>query len=294
MDVSLPIGPFVLPGSLLALAVATICTLWIAKRLGGLRGDEVQGLIWQSLFFGLCVARLAFVWQFGAAYLEAPLDVLDIRDGGWRSDVGFIAGWLYALAQMAHKPLLKRPLLWAMAAGSSLWLAGSVALAAMPGTGQSLPDIELTTAQGARVNLSSFKGAPTVVNLWATWCPPCVREMPVLAQAQIDHPSVHFVFINQREPAERVTAWLAARQLKLRHVLLDDSRKAGAAFGHSALPTTLFFDANGHLVSIRVGELSKATLAEKLRKVMPPGSAVGGQAMIWHPSTPSATTAPPP
>ena len=269
MDVTLQLGPFVLPGPLLVLMAAAAFTFWIGRRLGGLRGREVQSLIWQSLLFGLCVARLVFVWQFGSAYLANPLDVLDIRDGGWRSDVGFIAGWLYALAQLAHRPLLKRPLLWAMAAGSSLWLAGSVALAAMPGTGQTLPDIELATAQGARVNLSSFKGAPTVVNLWATWCPPCVREMPVLEQAQIDHPSVHFVFINQREPAERVNAWLAARQLTLRHVLLDDNRQAGAAFGYSALPTTLFFDASGKLVSVRVGELSKATLAQKLRTITP-------------------------
>ncbi len=270
MNSALQLGPLVVPGAVLLVLVAAAVSGQVGKRIGRAGGDEVEAIVWQSLLLGLLLARLAFVWQFRSAYLPALLDMLDIRDGGWNAEAGFIGGWLYAVAQVARRPLLKRPLLWALACGTGLWLAGSVALAVwLPGKGQALPEIELATPQGARVRLSDFKGAPTVVNLWATWCPPCVREMPVLHQAQIDHPAIHFVFLNQREPAARVVAWLAARQLPLRNVLLDETGSAGAAFNQQALPTTLFFNARGELVSRRIGELSKATLTQRIEAISP-------------------------
>ena len=110
-------------------------------------------------------------------------------------------------------------------------------------------------------------GALYVLNFWATWCPPCVREMPVLHAAQVDNPAVNFVFINQGESAERVSHWLAARNLPLRNVLLDRESQALKAFEQRGLPTTLFFDAKEQLVSTRTGELSAATLAEKLGSI---------------------------
>lgn len=269
MGAALQLGPFVLPGAVLVMAVAAAVTGFTGKRMGGAGGGNVESVVWQTLLFGLLVARLAFVWQFRSAYWAAPLEVLDIRDGGWSAEAGFVGAWLYAISRTARKPTLKRPLLWALAVGSAVWLAGSIAVAVLPGKGQPLPEIELATAQGTRVNLSDFVGKPTVVNLWATWCPPCVREMPVLQQAQIDHPSINFVFLNQRESADRVNAWMAARQLTLRNVLLDDTAKAAAAFKQTALPTTLFFNANGELVSTRIGELSRASLTERLESLAP-------------------------
>ena len=274
MSSALQIGPVVVPGSLLVLLMAVAITGFVGKRIGrrigGAGGGEVETVLWQTLLLGLVVARLVFVWQFLSAYLSAPLSILDIRDGGWNAEAGFIGGWLYAFRQATRRPPLKRPLLWALTAGSGFWWLASLALVVLlPGKGQALPDIDLATPQGALVRLSDFKGAPTVINLWATWCPPCVREMPVLQQAQTDHPAINFVFLNQRESAAHVSAWLAARQLSLRNVLLDDTAKAGAAFNQAALPTTLFFNAKGELVSTRIGELSKATLAQKLAAISP-------------------------
>jgi hypothetical protein len=178
MGAALQLGPFVLPGAVLVFAAAAAVTGFTGKHMGGANGRDVETLIWQTLLFGLLVARLAFVWQFRSAYWAAPLEVLDIRDGGWSAEAGFAGGWLYAISQTARRPTLKRPLLWALAAGSAVWLAGTIAVAVVPGKGQPLPEIELATAQGTRVNLSNFVGKPTVVNIWATWCPPCVREMP--------------------------------------------------------------------------------------------------------------------
>ena len=91
----------------------------------------------------------------------------------------------------------------------------------------------------------------------------------MLQQAQVDSPGVNFVFLNQGESADTVGAWLQARKLPMRNVLMDETTQAGAAFKQRALPTTLFFDAEGRLVSTRIGELSAATLAERLRALPP-------------------------
>ena len=62
-------------------------------------------------------------------------------------------------------------------------------------------------------------------------------------------------------------SWLAARNLPLRNVLLDARGQALEAFNRRGLPTTLFFDAKGRLISTRTGELSAATLAERLESI---------------------------
>ena len=160
---------------------------------------------------------------------------------------------------------MQKPLRSALMVGTVVWAVGTVALSVRPDTGQALPALNLTSLEGRPINLAEFKGKPTVVNLWATWCPPCVREMPVLHQAQVDRPGVNFVFLNQGESTEKVGAWLQARNLPMRNVLMDANRQAAAAFKQRALPTTLFFDAKGRLVSTRIGELSAATLTERLQ-----------------------------
>lgn len=265
MNNALVFGPFVLPYSLLLAFAAVATTLYIGNRMGREAGIEVEPVLWQSMLVGLVVARLAFVWEFRSAYFASPLDMLDIRDSGWNPTAGFVGAWLFALSRKGHLPGLEKPLRSALMMGTVVWVVGAVALSLRPDTGQELPALSVTSLEGRPMNLAEFKGKPTVVNLWATWCPPCVREMPMLHQAQVDRPGVNFVFLNQGESAERVGAWLQARKLPMRNVLLDENRQAGAAFKQRALPTTLFFDAKGQLVSTRVGELSSATLTERLQ-----------------------------
>ncbi len=266
MNNALVLGPFVLSYSLLLAFAAVAATLAVGNRLGRRAGIAVEPLVWQAILLGLVVARLAFVWEFRSAYLaSSPLAIFDIRDGGWNPTAGFVGAWLFALGRPSRPAALKKALRSALLTGSVVWALGAVVLSARPDNGPALPALELTSLDGRPVNLAAFKGKPTVVNLWATWCPPCVREMPVLQQAQRERADVEFVFLNQGESAERVSAWLRARQWPLRNVLIDVHWQAGAALQQRALPTTLFFDADGRLVSTRVGELSAATLAERLR-----------------------------
>ncbi|WP_146012541.1 TlpA disulfide reductase family protein, partial [Janthinobacterium sp. AD80] len=129
----------------------------------------------------------------------------------------------------------------------------------------------LRTLDGESVSLAALAaGKPMVVNLWASWCPPCRREMPVLAAAQQARADIVFVYANQREDAAAANAFLAPSGLALRNVVLDSEAALGKAAGSSALPTTLFYDARGRLADTHLGELSDASLASKLQKIAPP------------------------
>src|SRR5690606_6628168 len=101
---------------------------------------------------------------------------------------------------------------------------------------------------------------------WATWCPPCRREMPVLAAAQQRETGVEFIFANQGEPMEAVQTYLASEALELRNVLLDPRMQLSQHMGTQGMPTTLFFDATGTLVHTHMGELSTATLKRGLEQ----------------------------
>jgi len=92
--------------------------------------------------------------------------------------------------------------------------------------------------------------------------------MPVLEQAQRSTPGVAFVFANQGESAEKVTAYLKAESLTLQNMLLDPAGSVAAAANAPGLPTTLFFDATGKLVERRMGELYPATLAQRLERLL--------------------------
>lgn len=258
------IGPLALSYSVLLVLGAGAVSLFIARRLGQSRASEVENLLWQMFIAGLLAARLAFVAQHRDAYLASALSIVDIRDGGWSPIAGFGGAALFALARLLRRPAVRKPLWSAFVTGLLIWGAGTLALNFGMAEKQTLPPIALISMDGAPVKLDDFKGKPTVINLWATWCPPCIREMPVLLQAQVDHPAVNFVFVNAGEPAERVSGWLHSRKLPLKNVLLDVTNQTTAHFKTPGLPTTLFFDANGVLVSVRVGEVSRATLMERL------------------------------
>jgi thiol-disulfide isomerase/thioredoxin len=128
---------------------------------------------------------------------------------------------------------------------------------------------DLATGQPVRLHEIAAR-RPVVVNLWATWCGPCRREMPVLAAAQNRYPGVVFVFANQGESAETVRRYLDTERLGLSRVLLDPSSSLGPALGSGGLPTTVFFDRQGRRVDAHMGALNAAALAGKLGAVLAP------------------------
>jgi thiol-disulfide isomerase/thioredoxin len=267
MAQTLALGPLTLPFSLL-LALAVMVLAPLAGQLVGRRyGVDLESLLFRVMVVGLVVARLAYVARYRDSYLQSPLDILDIRDGGWAPWAGVAAAAVTAIYLGVRRAPLRKPLAVSFGTAALIWFVGSMALDAMTQPQSRLPAASVRGLGGETLALAGFAGKPTVINLWATWCPPCRREMPVLQEAQAARPDVNFVFLNQGESAEKVRSFLTAQQLPLRNVLLDGRGEVASQLGVHGLPTTLFYDASGRLVDSRVGELSRATLTERLDAV---------------------------
>ncbi|CAL62658.2 Putative thiol:disulfide interchange protein [Herminiimonas arsenicoxydans] len=269
MTSSLQIGPLAVPYSLILIAAAVFFGNLIARRVDKGAEKTIENHFFWILMVAVLSARVAFVIQYKTAYLSIPLDIIDIRDGGWNAQAGVIAAWAYALLLMKGKACLRKPLLLVMFGSSLVWIGGTIALAALTKDPSPIPDLKLQSMNGDEVYLARFDGKPTVINLWATWCPPCQREMPVFAKAQQQNPGIHFVFINQGESRLLVEQFLTKNKLTMQNVLIDASGAAGKAFEVKGMPSTYFFDANGKLLDSRLGEVSDASLMEKLQKINP-------------------------
>ncbi len=269
MNQSLQIGPLSLPYGVLLTLAAILLGSYVATRLArnGEAAASIDSTLTSMLLVGVVAARLAFVLQWREPYVDQPLSILDIRDGGWEPFAGVAAALLFGLYRARRQVGLRKPVMAAAATTGAVLLLGNVWTLLMSATVVPLPPVVLSSLDGKPVALVDYVGRPTVINLWATWCAPCRREMPVLQQAQQDHPDVDIVLVNQGESTPAITAYLGREGLTLRQVLVDPQSRTGAALGHRALPTTLFFDASGRLVDTRIGELSQATLGQRLARL---------------------------
>ncbi|KGD86758.1 alkyl hydroperoxide reductase [Achromobacter sp. RTa] len=272
MNPAIRIGPLVFPAELAVLAAAALAGLLAARLFGRTRSAEVGSVLWRALIIGLVVARLAFVWQYREHYRPDLLRILDLRDGGWAGMAGLGAAWAYALLAAVRRKAPRPALLGALALACAVWIGGGRLLAPAPQARPELAALALRQLDGSPATLAAFQGKPTVINLWASWCPPCRREMPAFAKAQAARPDVNFVFLNQAEAPEDVARFLQQHAPTLRNVLIDPAGEASRVLSNRGLPATLFLDAQGRLADLRVGELSTASLAQRLEAIQAPGA----------------------
>lgn len=269
MTPAIRIGPLVIPSEFAVLLVAAAVGLLAARLLNRQRSEAnaLSTALWRAMLVGLLVARLGFVWQYREHYLPDPIKILDLRDGGWAGLAGLAAAWGYVLFATVRRHAPRAALLGAVALASVVWVGGGRWLAPTPQAQPELAALAVQRIDGAPAALSAFHGKPTVINLWASWCPPCRREMPAFAKAQAANPDVNFVFLNQGEAPTDVAQFLAQHAPALRNVLLDPAGEASRKLSNRGLPATLFLDAQGRLVDLRVGELSTASLAQRLEAI---------------------------
>lgn len=258
-------GPFPMMAliALLAFFLAWLFARALVPAADGLRA-RTGAVVLDAFLFGLLGARLVHVLLHAGDYLAEPLSIIRLGDGGWSIWAGVLVAAAYA-GWKTRALVPRKPVLLGLAAGAALWAMGGMTLFAVQRAAIPLPEAVLQDLQGRPVALASYAGKPVVINLWATWCGPCQREMPVMAAAQRAHPAVTFVFVNQGETAGEVGAFLQAGQFGLQNVLLDADSTVMQQTGARALPTTLFFGADGRLRDVHMGELSRATLEARLR-----------------------------
>lgn len=263
---SVSAGPLAMGMSQVLLIVSMSLALLVGWWSGRRAGCNPEPQLFRLLLAGLLVARACFVIVYFDHYREAAWRMLDVRDGGFMAVPGLLAALALGLWQAWRSQRLQRPLGLALLVGVLSWGCGQAVLHALERASR-LPEQALVDLHGKTVQLSDFQGRPLVINLWAAWCPPCRREMPVLLEAQQREQDVIFIFVNQGEDARTVQEFLVAKGLWLDNVLLDHGKRLGAQVGSGLLPTTLFYDAEGRQQSSHLGELSSASLAHGLRRL---------------------------
>lgn len=135
--------------------------------------------------------------------------------------------------------------------------------------GRAAPTASFRGPDDAPVTLAAFRGKPLLVNLWATWCAPCVAEMPTLdALAATRGQTMTVIAVAQDlQGAAVVDPWFQKAGLKALQPYLDPDNSL-LDDANSALPTSIFYDANGHELWRVVGAIdwqgaeAKALLAE--------------------------------
>lgn len=244
---------------LYAFAAALLLLLTSLLLLGLPRQRHVR---WFSilLIVWLVGARLGHVLTHAEIYAQAPLDILKFWQPGFHGLWGLLAAAIWTAWALRDHFLRLIGGVALLGGASTLWL---VLMMQNPlgndMTLQELPALTLTDLEGNSVNLQDLRGERVLINLWATWCPPCLREMPMLAEASA-RDGVTVVVANQGEDLMQVVRYLDEQGLEFRYPLLDPHQELMALTESPGLPTTLLFDADGQALDRHVGELSRTQL----------------------------------
>jgi len=110
--------------------------------------------------------------------------------------------------------------------------------------------IKLTDLDGKEVDLTEFEGKTVFVNFWATWCRPCIQEMPSIAalETQLAGKNIVFFFASDEE-VDKIQKFMESRKMSLNFVRVENPESLGI----QALPTTFIFDGEGNMVFSEVG-----------------------------------------
>lgn len=248
------------------LAVAAIWAFaaaipWLLGPIEGRRNT----VTWLALGIGIVAARIGYVASHWSAFAADLPTVLYLWQGGFSATAG-IASAATVLALALKSVPAKVKAVGATAALAGMWLAITMATAVKDAP---LLPTGLIARQmnGQTVELDQMRGKPFVLNLWATWCPPCQREMPMLASVARSRAKPPILFVNQGEDTAAVARFLDKNNLILPRVLLDQSGSFSRALGGGGLPITLFVDASGRVRLSHFGEISRAALEDGLDQI---------------------------
>jgi thiol-disulfide isomerase/thioredoxin len=262
---AIAIGPLIFAGGGIA-AIIGIGVFLVVTSILGKRVDPRLGR-WANvaLIAGLIAARLGHVVEHASSFAVEPWRVVAIWQGGFSYWWGLTAAVLVS----AFWTRSLRFGLWVVfASGASLAAWNIVYQLTSADLQTPLPTATFERLDGRRTVLGQTDGKPIVINLWASWCPPCRREMPLLAKVAARRHDVAFLLVNQGEDGAKISTYLASSGLSLSDVLLDPLGETARHYRTPGLPSTLFVGSDGKLRSVQIGEISPEALDENITRLL--------------------------
>ena len=285
------IGPLLIPTRPLAVILSLLLAVWVSRRIAARMGLDAQwsqrvaeGCAWS----GVVGARLGFVLMTWSAFRSAPWTALYFWQPGYLPYSGLLFGGIYAFWRIRKRPVNERRSYVRVLGGG--YAVGAVLAVAVLGTmnmftgsqvlrsGDRVPDFTLVDLSGDTVRFSDLQGQAVVLNFWATWCPPCRREMPLLDAIHKEYESrgLSVVGIDVGEDRGAVRRYVESIGVAYpiwvdapnRQRGTDSSQSIHVRFGGVGLPTTIFIDPAGIVRNRHLGELSRGFLQTQAEELL--------------------------
>ncbi len=140
-----------------------------------------------------------------------------------------------------------------------------------PSVGSLAPDFVLTTLDGETISLVDLHGKNILINYWATWCPPCIKELPMLENLHQEYAGEDFVVITingiEQDNLNTVQATVTEQGVTL-PVLLDEGETFWDSYRILFLPTSIYIDEAGVIRFIKLGEQSEAEFFSMVEQLL--------------------------
>jgi cytochrome c biogenesis protein CcmG, thiol:disulfide interchange protein DsbE len=193
-----------------------------------------------------------------------------------------LIGYNLTMPALSHRTFTYLSLLALAIAAAWIWFsrapAGETTQGLIPAAqkGFLAPDFALETAEGEIIRLSDLRGRPVVLNVWASWCPPCREEMPALERVHqaYQEQGALVLGMNSTVQDDRQKALdFAAEQGLTFPILFDSTGEVTKLYGVRALPTTYFIDAKGIIQEVIAGgPMAEALLRIRVEQLLEKGS----------------------
>ena len=197
----------------------------------------------------------------------------------WLGGLLFMTGGAMALWPRFDKPMwntlaLILGIILLLGAGWAMWGIphGEVTEGGgRPLAGQPAPEFRLTLLDGNAVALQDLLGKIVVVNFWASWCPPCVDEMPALEAVWEAYQDKGVVFLGVAYQEQEATVLEALTEFGTTYpVGLDDNDRIAEMYGITGVPETFIIDSQGAVAFLHLGPVTAEILSEELNALVNP------------------------
>lgn len=156
--------------------------------------------------------------------------------------------------------------------GAASQAEGDAGIEAEPGmpvkAGVKAPDFTADLIDGTTISLSDYSGKPVIINFWATWCGPCVREMPAFERLKADYgDQIGIIAVNCGEDVDTVNDFVSENGYTF-PVALDGDYQVSMLYPTNSIPYTVIVDAAGKVTHTSAGALDADAMYERYKEAL--------------------------